>query len=347
MMRRGTCIALGFACFLVFISIFADFLSSNPPSRQNLNQFYHPPTRIHFIDSEGVFHLRPFFYRTELQEPLDAVYREETDTEYFPEFFFKGHPYKLLGLIPMERHLIGRSQEPYYYPLGTDELGRDVLARVLAGTRTSLMIVSLGICLYVLLGLAIGVLAGLCGGWIDTLLMRLSEFVLALPALYLILAMRALLPARISFMQTLFLMVGTIAAVAWPPMARGMRGLILQLRNSNYVEAARSLGATPAHILLRHMLPSLLPFIFTQLVVAAPIFLLGELVLSFLNVGFQDSAESWGLMLRSLKDIRVITDFWWNLLPLGMIFLTLLSLNILSNRLSGKEPAAKNRLIGL
>ncbi len=336
-MPRGTRIAFGFACFLVLIAAFADFLSSNPPLMQNLDQFYHPPTRLHFFDREGSFHLRPFLYRSELQEPLDVLYSEETDTEYPLEFFFKGHPYRLFGLIEMDRHLAGRSQEPYFYPFGTDELGRDVLARVLAGARTSLMIVSLGIGFYVLLGLAIGALAGLCGGWIDALLMRFSEFVLALPALYLILALRAILPMRISFLQTLFLMVGTIAAVAWPPMARGVRGLILQLKNSIYVEAARSLGATPAHIFIRHMFPSLLPFVLTQLVVAAPIFLLGELVLSFLNVGFRDSAESWGLMLRSLKDTRVITDFWWNLLPLAMIFMTLLSLNILSSRLRGKE----------
>ena len=335
---RAAGLAFGFACFLVLISIFAGFLSSNSPSMQNLDQFYHPPTRIHFIDRTGEFHFRPFLYRSELQEPLDALYSEKTDTEYPLEFFFKGQPYKLLGLIPMDRHLLGRSRDPYFYPLGTDELGRDVMARVLAGTRTSLTIVLLGISLYLIMGLAIGTLAGLCGGWIDTLAMRLSEFVLALPALYLILALRALLPLRISFLQTLFLMVGTIAAVAWPPMARGVRGLILQLRNSTYVEAARSLGATPGHIFLRHMLPSLLPFILTQLVVAAPIFLLGELVLSFLNVGFGDTAESWGIMLRSLKDTRVITDFWWNLLPLGMIFLTLLSLNSLSSRLRGMEP---------
>jgi peptide/nickel transport system permease protein len=143
---------------------------------------------------------------------------------------------------------------------------------------------------------------------------------------------------RIPFLQTLFLMVGTIAAVAWPPMARGVRGLILQLKSSTYVEAARSLGGTPIHIFLRHMLPSLLPFALTQLAVAAPIFLLGEVVLSFLNVGFRDSGESWGSMLRSLKDTRVLTDFWWNLVPLCMVFLTLLSLNILTSRLRSKEP---------
>ncbi len=86
------------------------------------------------------------------------------------------------------------------------------------------------------------------------------------------------------------------------------------------------------------MLPSLLPFTLTQTAVAAPIFLLGEVILSFLNVGFHDSGESWGSMLRNLKDTRVITDFWWNLLPLCMVFLTLLFLNLLSSRLRSREP---------
>jgi peptide/nickel transport system permease protein len=105
-----------------------------------------------------------------------------------------------------------------------------------------------------------------------------------------------------------------------------------------HVEAARSLGGTPFHVFRDHMLPSLLPYALAQTAVAAPVFLLGEAVLSFLNVGFRDSGESWGSMLRSLKDIRVITDFWWNLLPLGMVFLTLLCLNMLSSRLGGREP---------
>jgi peptide/nickel transport system permease protein len=168
--------------------------------------------------------------------------------------------------------------------------------------------------------------------------MRFSEFVLALPALYLLLALRSLLPMHIPFLQTLIWVVGAIAAVAWPPMARGVRGLILQVRHSTYVEAARSLGGTPAHVFWGHILPSLVPFVLAQLTLAAPVFLLGEIVLSFLNVGFQDSGESWGSMLRSLKDARVITDYWWNLLPLGMVFLTLLSLNVLSSCAARREP---------
>jgi peptide/nickel transport system permease protein len=335
---NATPFALGFASLWILAAAFSDFLSSNPPAMQNLDKFYHPPTRIHILDRNGKFQHKPFFYQTELIEPLDAVYEEDPEAAYHLEFFFKGYPYRLFGLIPTDRHLVGKSREPRFYPLGTDELGRDVFSRVLAGTRTSLIIVGLGVALYALLGLTIGAMAGILGGWLDSLLMRLSEFVLALPALYLLLALRALLPMRISFVETLLLMVGIIAGVAWPPMARGVRGLILQLKNAPYVEAARSLGATRFHIFARHMLPALLPFTLMQVTVAAPIFLLGELTLSFLNVGFRDSGESWGAMLRSLKDTRVLTDFWWNLLPLGMIFMTLLSLNILGNRLRGGEP---------
>ncbi len=329
-MKARTGFAL-FAGFLIAISIFADFLSSNPPGMQNLEQFYHPPVRVH-IKLGG----NPFMYRTQLASPLDALYEVNDRTPFPLQFFFKGYAYKLFGLIPLDRHLVGRSAPPFYYPMGTDDLGRDVLARVLAGTRTSVLVVLLGLMIYAALGIAIGGVAGLAGGWVDSLLMRFSEFVLALPALYLVLAMRALAPARIPFLQNLVLVVGIIAAVAWPPMARGIRGLILQLRNSGHVEAARSLGAGPAHIFRRHMLPFLLPFALSQLAAAAPIFLLGEVTLSFLDVGFRDSGESWGAMLRSLRDTRVLTDFWWNLLPLCMVFLTLLCLNLLGSRL-GRE----------
>lgn len=332
---RGVHFASGFFGLLAFLSIFADFLSSNPPTQQNLEQFYHPPSRIHFYNREGRFGLAPFIYQTELKDLLDAAYAENTNTAYPLEFFCRGYRYTILGLVSSDRHLVGRSGAPRYFPLGTDELGRDVLARVLAGTRTSLLVVASGVLLYLFIGLSIGAAAGLSGGWIDTALMRLSEFVLALPALYLVLALRALLPIQMPFLHALLWIVGTIAAVAWPPMARGIRGLVLQLKNATYVEAARALGGTPTHIFTRHMLPSLLPFTIAQLAVAAPIFLLGEVVLSFLNVGFQESGESWGSMLRNLRDMRVVTDFWWNLLPLFMVFLTLLSFTALSNRSRG------------
>jgi peptide/nickel transport system permease protein len=335
---KGFGFPIAFIFLLVFISIFADFLSSNHPSAQNLDHFFVPPSPIHFFEENGEFHGRPFIYHTELTDPLDVEYSEQKETAFALEFFYKGYGYKLFGLIPWDRHLMGRSLEPFYFPLGADELGRDVLAKILAGTRTSLLVVLLGMVIYAVLGITIGALAGLLGGWIDSVLMRFSEFVLALPVLYLVLALRALLPMSVPFWQSLFFTIAIIAAVAWPPMARGIRGLILQLKHSTFVEAARSLGGTPIHIFRHHMFPSLLPFVLTQTALAAPIFLLGEVILAFLNVGFQDSGESWGSMLRSLKDARIITDFWWNLLPLAMVFLTLLCLNLLGGRLRTREP---------
>ncbi len=324
-LRAARLLALLLLCF----ALFSDFLSPCPATLQNLAEFYAPPARIHFVDSGGTFHWRPFTYRLELADNLDVVYRQVTDKPMALRFFCRGYSYRWLGTIPMSLHLVCSES---FHPLGTDELGRDILALMLAGARTSLLVVCLGMCIYALLGLALGSLAGLLGGWVDAVLMRFSEFVLALPALYLILALRALTPLRMPYWQTLLLNVGIIAGVAWPPMARGVRGLIFQLRNAGYVEAARSIGCTPWHILKRHMLPALPPFVATQAALAAPIFLLGEVVLSFLDVGFRDSGESWGTMLRSLRDPRVLTDFWWNLAPLALVFATLFCLNVASSR---------------
>jgi peptide/nickel transport system permease protein len=326
----------GVALLLLTFAFLGDFLAPNPPGQQNLSHFYAPPTRIHFADTAGRVHLRPFVYRYELTNALEGSYQEQTETAYPLEFFANGWSYELFGFIPASRHLV-RSRGGALYLLGTDELGRDVAARALAGTRTSLIVMLLGISLYAALGIAIGAAAGLGGGWRDTWLMRFAEFVLALPALYIILALRALLPLKLPYWQTLFVSVGTISVIAWPPLARGVRGLILQLRSAEYVEAARSLGGTPWQVFGRHMLPALAPYILTQTALAAPVFVLGEILLSFLGFGFQEGAESWGSMLRSVTDLRVLTNFWWNLAPLFFVFAALLCLNVSSNRYRSKE----------
>ncbi len=324
---------------LLFAALFSDSLSPVPPDVQDLQQFYAPPSRIRFFDAQGSFHWRPFTYRAELVDPLDGRYRELKDQPHDLVLFCAGYPYRFLGLIPTTRHLIGTRAEGVFHPWGTDDLGRDVLARALAGARSSLLVLFTGIAAYFLIGVGIGGSAGMRGGWIDALLMRFSEFVLALPALYLVLAVRLILPPQMPAWQTVLITAGTIAAITWPPLARGVRGVILQVRNAGYVEASRSLGASRLHIFRRHLLPALTPFALAQTAVAAPVFILGEVILSFLNVGFHDSAVSWGTMLRNLRDPRVITDFWWNLAPLALVFITLLCLAGFSNRIRGKVPA--------
>ncbi len=327
----------GVAILLVVAAVFSDFLSPNRPGEQNLENFFAPPTRIHFFDAQGGFHLRPFVYRYELKDPLTGFYQEQPETPYPLIFFGRAWGYRFWGLFPTSRHVVCSNPGAYFYPLGTDKLGRDVLSRILAGAKTSLLVVVTGTVLYAFIGLTVGALAGVKGGWVDSILMRFSEFVLALPALYLLLALRALLPDKLPPWQTMLAGVATIAAVTWPPMARGVRGLILQLQSAAYVEAAESLGCSSWQIFRQHMLPALTPFVLTQSAVAAPVFLLGEVFLSFLGVGFGDANESWGALLRDIQDLRVVTEFWWNLAPLAFVFATLLSLNVLCVRYREKE----------
>jgi peptide/nickel transport system permease protein len=306
----------------------------------NLSQGFAPPGRVRFVDSQGTFHWRPFVYRMELLEPQESQYRERYETAYPLEFFCQGYSYRFLGLIPSRLHLFGTGTAGVYHPWGTDKLGRDVLALTLAGARSAMLVLVLGLVVYFALGVVVGALAGMLMGWADVVLMRLSEFVLALPALYLVLALRSRLPPQMPFWQTALLTAATIAAVAWPPLARGVRGQIFQIQNAVYVEAARALGASPWHVFRRHMLPALAPYALAQTAVAAPLFILGEVILSYLNVGFQDSSASWGAMLRNLKnDPRVLTSFWWNLSPLAFVFVTLLCLNSFSRKAPAKEPS--------
>ena len=320
-------------------ALLSDFLSVNPPAAQNLSMFFAPPTQIHWMDADGRVHWRPHVHGYRLSDPLNVVYVEDPEVVYSLDFWVEGYPYRLLGLIPARIHLIASSKPAVFYPLGADELGRDVLARVLAGSRVSLFVVTAGSLIYFVLGALIGILAGMAGKWGDSLLMRLADFVLALPALYVILALRALLPENMPAWQGILLVTGTISAIAWPPMARGVRGLIRQVRSAAYVEAARSFGCSRRWLLMHHFAPAILPYLLQQTLVAAPIFLLGEVILSFLDVGTSASAISWGAMLRNLRDTRVLTDFWWNLLPLAVVALVLLSFNIATTYALRRHPA--------
>ena len=322
---------LWLAMLLGVAALLSDFFSPNPPAEQDLLNAFAPPSRIHLVDSEGTMHLRPFTCRFELADPLNLTYVERTDERYPVYWFVEGYEYRLFGLLRTRTHLAGTPGHRLLV-FGADELGRDVFARTLAGASTSLSVVVVGVLVCIILGVLLGSAAGAGNPWLEALLMRFSEFVLALPAIYVILALRATLGDRSGRAEAILLTAGVIAAVTWPPLARGVRGILRQLRSSGYVEAARGLGCSEARILLKHHIPALVPYVASQSLIVAPVFLLGEIVLSFLDAGLGDTGGSWGTMLRSLRDPRILTDYRWNLSPLVFVCLTLVSINFLGRR---------------
>jgi peptide/nickel transport system permease protein len=198
--------------------------------------------------------------------------------------------------------------------LGTDRLGRDVLSRLLYGARWSALAAALGVVAAVAFGTLIGATSGFFGGWSDRLLMRLTELVMALPALYLVLAVRNLFPDRLTLVQSTIILVGSLAAVGWCGVSRMIRGQILSLRERDFVSSAVAAGATRSRLLFRHILPNAIPFILLQAGLVLPYFLLGEATLSFLGLGVQEPHPSWGNMLAAAAgNYTFMTTYWWTL----------------------------------
>jgi len=214
--------------------------------------------------------------------------------------------------------------------LGTDSLGRDVLSRVLYGTRWSVTAAGVGVAITIMFGTLVGAVSGLLGGIWDRLIMRLVELVMALPALYLILAVRNIFPDELTPGQSSFILIGSLAAVGWCGVSRLLRGQVLSLRERDFVVSAVALGATRMRLLFCHILPNAVPFVLLQAGLILPYFLLGEATLSYLGLGVQEPDPSWGNMLASAAgNIAGMTTYWWTLAaPGASLILAVLASNL-------------------
>ena len=214
--------------------------------------------------------------------------------------------------------------------LGADSLGRDVLARLVSGARMSLGVAALGVFGAILLGTLAGGVAGFTGGPTDDALMRLAEFVMVLPAIYVILALRSVMPLVLP-PSTIFLLIsGLLALIGWPSVARGVRAIVATERQRDYVAAATSIGAGRARLLCRHLLPATRGFLLVQVTLLLPAFILAEATLSYVGLGFVAPTSSWGAMLQEAANVRVLADFPWLLSPAGAIIAIVLGLNLIN-----------------
>ncbi len=234
----------------------------------------------------------------------------------------------------------GATDQPVFL-LGADNFGRDVLSRLLYGARTSVGLALFATIGAVVIGAFAGAWAGLRGGWIDDAVMRVADFVLILPVIYVVLVLRAVLPLVLPA-STVFLLVACIfVAVGWPFVAKGVRAIVVAERDREYVQAARSLGAGPGRILVHHLIPACFGHLVVQATLLLPGFILAEATLSFVGLGFPDPIASWGTMLAEAGNYNAVARFPWTLAPAVAIFAIVLATNLIASPDRKLSPGRK------
>ncbi len=301
---------------IMVLAAAAPLLSPHDPGTTFDNYLHAPPTRLHVRDAGGHWDW-PFFHPLRLADRLESRYEEEATRKVHLKWFTRG------ALLAEEDPQLG-----LWLPLGTDSYGRDLLARILYGARLSLAVAVLAVLGSLVIGVTIGGLAGYFGGAFDEVLMRFAEFVVVLPTVYLVLALRAVLPLVLAPAQIFGLMVGIFMLVGWPYVARGVRGIVAVERHREYAEAARAAGAGHGRILFRSLLPATAGHLGIQATLLLPAFILGEATLSFVGVGFTDPTPTWGTMLHDAANVSTLAQFPWMLAPAAGIFVVVLAVNL-------------------
>ena len=322
--------------FLYSMAIFAEFYTINDYQKRHVAYAKAPPQRLHFVDEAGNFHLVPFIYQLKQEldmETLRRNYTEDTSKRFHLRFFVEGLPYKLLGIFDTNIHLLGVDAPGLYFPFGPDELGRDLFSRTMIGARISLSIGFIGVVISFIFGCIIGGISGYFGGNVDIVTQRVIEFIVSIPQIPLWMALSAALPAQWSSIQNYLAISTVLAALSWPPLARAVRGKLLELREADFVMAARISNMGDYEIIVKHLLPSFASFLIVVLSLSVPGMILAETALSFLEIGIRPPAVSWGVLLQNAQNIRSLSQSPWLLIPGLFVIATVLSFNFLGDGL--------------
>ena len=341
--RKNPLARFGAILLIVFYisAIAAEFVAPYDPYAFQINGSLLPPTTIYWRKqaepNKGQF-IGPHVYPIS-QGPTQVETGEREVTIGFDRpsplrLFVKGDEYQILGLLKFDRHLFGAVGPGRINILGTDEQGRDQFSRLIFGGRISLFIGLVGIAVSFPLGMLIGGISGYFGGWIDSILMRLTEVLMTIPTIYLLVALAGILPPGLTSAQRFLLIILITSFVRWSGLARVIRGQVLSIKQQEFVQAARSIGAKPIYIIIRHVLPQTASYIIISATLAVPGFILAESVLSLIGLGIQQPDPSWGNLLSlSTNPSILILQPWLVWPPAIAIILTVLAFNLLGDGL--------------
>ena len=331
---------------IYFALLFADFIAPYTKDFSDRTMAYVPPSKIFTIDENGKFS-KPYTYNYKREfdaQELKIVYTLDRSQKHYIKFFAKGQKYKFLGLIPMKRHLVTTDESGRLYLLGTDINGRDVFSRILFGGRISMTIGFLALFVLFPIGLLYGGIAGYFGGKTDMIMMRFAEAVMSIPSFYLLIILASILPSGMTSVQRFMLIVVILALIGWAGFARVVRGMVLSIKNQEYIQAAKSIGASRLRIIVKHILPQTTSFVIVAMTLSVPSYILSESGLSFLGLGIQQPDASWGNMLKEAQEYTNIIYRPWLLTPGFLIFIAVLAFNLIGDTIRDiLDPKSKTR----
>ncbi len=329
---------------MIMMGVTAPFLSPYDPNIAGRDETYQngAPQIPKFWDENG-FSFRPFLYTLERERSAATNFRWVTtvnrDERRYVQLFVKGWEFYVINIdldlpgdnfdfrlktLKIETHLFGMDEGKIHL-FGTEAAGKDIFSRTMFAIWTSLAVGTIGVFIAFVLALIIGGISGYAGGWLDGVIQMITDAVRTVPVIPLFMALAAMIPDEWSA-ETRFLFISIILGlIGWPTLARRVRTHLLTERSQEYVLAAQLCGASPGHIIRRHLLPSFSSYIIVDLVISFPYMVLSETALSFIGLGLKDPVNSLGVLLQNVTKVDVLLNYQWYFIPAGFFMVLVLA----------------------